>query len=243
MVVEIPRWSNQKMEIATKEDLNPIKQDVKKDLLRYVKNVFPHKGYIWNYGALPQTWEDPDHIDPDTGCKGDNDPIDVCEIGSKVHPRGSVIQVKILGVMALVDEGETDWKLIAIDVKDPDAAKLNDISDVEKEYPGFIRATREWFTIYKIPDGKPANQFGFNGEAKDRQFAEKVILETNQYWKSWISNPDPHELKKTSATIEGPFRTEDTEAILNASAPLGPVVRLTDEEQMAVDKWHYVSFE
>lgn len=31
-----------------------------------------------------QTWEDPGHTDKDTGCCGDNDPIDVCEIGSKV---------------------------------------------------------------------------------------------------------------------------------------------------------------
>lgn len=41
-------------QIATKEPLNPIKQDMKKGKLRYVANIFPHKGYIWNYGALPQ---------------------------------------------------------------------------------------------------------------------------------------------------------------------------------------------
>lgn len=35
-----------------------------------------------------QTWEDPGHKDENTGCCGDNDPIDVCEIGSKVmHPK------------------------------------------------------------------------------------------------------------------------------------------------------------
>jgi len=33
---------------------------------------------------LWQTWEDPHHVDPHTGQKGDNDPIDVCEIGQKV---------------------------------------------------------------------------------------------------------------------------------------------------------------
>lgn len=84
MVVEAPRWSNAKMEvkktsvfmrnntnlhpnvkansinmcfsvqIATKEPLNPIKQDTKKEKLRFVANIFPYKGYIWNYGALPQ---------------------------------------------------------------------------------------------------------------------------------------------------------------------------------------------
>lgn len=42
------------MQIATKEALNPIKQDFKKGKLRYVHNCFPYHGYIWNYGALPQ---------------------------------------------------------------------------------------------------------------------------------------------------------------------------------------------
>lgn len=41
-------------QIATKDPLNPLKQDIKKGNLRYVANVFPHKGYIWNYGAIPQ---------------------------------------------------------------------------------------------------------------------------------------------------------------------------------------------
>ena len=153
MVVEVPRWTNAKMEIDLKEKMNPIKQDVKKGKLRYVANCFPHKGYIWNYGAIPQTWEDPEHVDESTKCKGDGDPVDVCEIGHKVHPMGSVIQVKILGTVAMIDEGETDWKMLAIDVTDPLAEKLNDVADIEREMPGFLAATVEWFKVYKMPDG------------------------------------------------------------------------------------------
>ena len=41
-------------QIAVGEELNPIKQDVKKGKLRYVNNCFPYHGYLWNYGALPQ---------------------------------------------------------------------------------------------------------------------------------------------------------------------------------------------
>lgn len=33
---------------------NPIKQDIKKGKLRFVRNCFPHKGYLWNYGAFPR---------------------------------------------------------------------------------------------------------------------------------------------------------------------------------------------
>lgn len=36
--------------------------------------------------------------------------------------RGEVIQVKVLGTLALIDEGETDWKVIAINIEDPEAA-------------------------------------------------------------------------------------------------------------------------
>lgn len=41
-------------QISKEEALNPIKQDVKKGKLRFVRNCFPHKGYLWNYGAFPQ---------------------------------------------------------------------------------------------------------------------------------------------------------------------------------------------
>jgi inorganic pyrophosphatase len=47
--------------------------------------------------------------------------------------------------MALLDEGETDWKVIVVDVQDSLASKLNDIEDVERNLPGLIRATNEWF--------------------------------------------------------------------------------------------------
>lgn len=54
MVVEIPRWTNAKLEISKSEPFNPIVQDTKKGKLRFVRNCFPHHGYIWNYGAFPQ---------------------------------------------------------------------------------------------------------------------------------------------------------------------------------------------
>jgi inorganic pyrophosphatase len=112
-------------QISKDEPFNPIKQDIKKGKLRYVRNCFPHHGYIWNYGAFPQTWEDPTVAHPETKAVGDNDPLDVCEIGETVAYPGQVKQVKVLGTLALLDEGETDWKVIVIDVNDPLAPKLN----------------------------------------------------------------------------------------------------------------------
>lgn len=246
MVVEVPRWSNAKMEIATKEGLNPIKQDVKKDALRYVKNIFPHHGYIWNYGAIPQTWEDPNHLDESTKCRGDNDPIDVCEIGERVHERGAVVQVKILGVFGLIDEGETDWKLMAIDVNDPLASKLNDIGDIEKHKVGLLKATHEWFQWYKVPDGKPQNKFAFDGKPKDRQFAENIITSTHEYWKKLITSP-PDATVNTSGldcrcvtVTDCPYKVDNSQAIVDSSPAPSEPKEITVEEQQAIDKWYHV---
>lgn len=112
--------------------------------------------------------------------------------------------------MALIDEGETDWKVIVVDVTDPLADRLNDIEDVERHLPGLIRATNEWFRydfivhitlfdciteddcrIYKIPDGKPENPFAFSGEAKNKKYATEIIHECHEAWRRLIFGQSP----------------------------------------------------
>lgn len=85
---EIPKNTKAKFEISTKEISNPVAQDIKKGKLRDY-----HGPIYWNYGALPQTWEDPNVKHPVVGCIGDNDPLDVVEIGSATLASGSVHQV------------------------------------------------------------------------------------------------------------------------------------------------------
>lgn len=45
---------------------------------------------------------------------------------------------------------------------------LPDIEDVRRMKPGYLEATVDWFRRYKVPDGKPENQFAFNGEFKGK---------------------------------------------------------------------------
>ncbi len=47
---------------AQDEEKTPIKQDVKKGKLRF----YPYN-INWNYGLLPQTWEDPGHRNQEAG--------------------------------------------------------------------------------------------------------------------------------------------------------------------------------
>lgn len=152
-----------------------------------IADVCPFKGYPCNYGALPQactsrainhacmtarltsqqTWEDPGIEDSKTGIPGDDDPLDVCEIGDGVAYCGEVKRVKPLGAFAVLDEGETDWKIVAIDVNDPLASKLSDIHDVKTSFPGFLDSLKTWYRVYKVPDGKPENVIALEGKVED----------------------------------------------------------------------------
>ena len=174
MLTEIPKMTLKKMEVDTKAPGNPIKQDEKKGKARLY-----HGPIFWNYGCLPQTWEDP-NVKGDGevgGAFGDDDPVDVVEIGAASLAMGSFTPVKVLGCLSMIDDGELDWKVIAI----------NDVADIEKFYPGTVSGIREWFRWYKTPDGKPVNGFGHGERALNAAETIEVIKETNGHYKKLIS--------------------------------------------------------
>ena len=140
--------------------------------------------------------------------------------------------------MALLDEGETDWKIMVIDINDPLAPKLNDVEDVERHLPGLIRASNEWFRIYKIPDGKPENQFAFSGECKNRKYAMDVVRECAEAWERLITGKtNAGGISLANTTVQhSPQRVDP--ASLNIPqgenllpAPIDP----------SIDKWFYIS--
>ena len=230
MVVEIPRWSNAKFEISKEVALNPITQDTKKGKLRFVNNIFPFKGYMHNYGAIPQTWEDPTVEEfVTTGLKGDNDPLDCCEIGSSVLKTGDIKKVKILGSLGLIDDGELDWKVIVIDVSDPLAKKINNLKDVETHLPGLLNHTREWFRNYKIPQGKPQNEFAFKEEYLDRAKTLDIIQRCNNSWNRLMTNKVAKDFNKLPLIK----KATDNIQVEESSRTDAPVPKETDI-------WYYV---
>jgi inorganic pyrophosphatase len=179
MLTEIPKMTLKKMEVDTKAEGNPIKQDEKKGKARLY-----HGPIFWNYGCLPQTWEDP-NVKGDAevgGAFGDDDPVDVVEIGAASLGMGSFTPVKVLGCLSMIDDGELDWKVIAINAADEHAAEINDVGDIEKFYPGTVSGIREWFRWYKTPDDKPVNGFGHGERALNAAETKEVIKETHGHY-------------------------------------------------------------
>ena len=175
MVVEIPRFTHAKFEISRDLKLNPIIQDQKNGANRYLPNVFPWHGHVCNYGAFPQTWENPFMEDAWTGLNGDKDPIDVCEVGSSPFPTGAVVPVRVLGILGLLDSAETDWKVIVINSEEAKAKNINTLEDLNMASPDIADTVREFFRYYKVPSGNPENKFAFDGEIRDKDFALDVL--------------------------------------------------------------------
>merc|ERR1719424_828801 len=182
MLTEIPKMSLKKMEVDTKAPGNPIKQDEKKGKARLY-----HGPIFWNYGCLPKTWEDPNVKGDAGGAFGDDDPVDVVEIGAASLSMGSFTPVKVLGCLSMIDDGELDWKIIAINSADEHAASINDVDDIEKFYPGTVSGIREWFRWYKTPDDKPVNGFGHGERALNAAETKEVIKETHGQYLKLIS--------------------------------------------------------
>ncbi|ODV96827.1 hypothetical protein PACTADRAFT_48638 [Pachysolen tannophilus NRRL Y-2460] len=236
MVVEIPRWTNAKFEINTKIEGNPITQDIKKGKVRFVNNIFPHHGYMHNYGAIPQTWEDPTVKNSSLDLFGDGDPLDVIEIGSQILELGQVKKVKILGSLALIDDGELDWKIVVINVEDEASNNLNDIEDVYKQFPQLLEETRRWFKLYKLPTGKPENTFAFDGEYKSKLETLEIIEECHQSWKNLINGKtDSKKISTKNSTIEGSIGYTNFQTLSSITEENLPDTEIPSE----VDKIYY----
>jgi len=175
---EIPKGVTAKLEVQKKVANNPIMQDTKKGALRY----YTYGPTFFNYGMLPRTWEDPAKKGF-KGTVGDNDPLDVMEVGSKPFKVGEVRQVKVLGDLELIDQGELDHKIIVIDVNDPLAPRLNSASDLKQVMPGVLEKLIEWLKYYKTTDGKAVNELA-SDTPKTAAEASAVIAECHDSWKA-----------------------------------------------------------
>jgi len=177
-VNEIPHGTTAKLECNLLEQHNPLAQDESDGAPR-------HYGLptTFNYGFAPQTWEDPTDVHPDIGLLGDADPVDVVEISGEPLPAGACVAVKPLGALALIDQGEIDWKILALRADHPLASGITCAESLEEAIPGKVDAVREWFRTYKTLEGKPPNDYGFAGLLRDAEYARQVLDEAHEVWK------------------------------------------------------------
>ena len=158
VVIEIPAGSNEKWEVDKRDGL--LRWEHEQGQPRVVAYV----GYPGNYGMVPRT------LLP-TELGGDGDPLDVLVIGKRVE-RGLIQRCRIIGVLALVDRGEVDDKLLAV-AEGNALSDLQDLEQLDARYPGVRQIVETWFANYKGP-GQLVTR-GWSGPERALQILEAAV--------------------------------------------------------------------
>lgn len=78
--------------------------------------------YPFNYGLIPQTWNE-----------YDNDPLDVILLGKESLLPGVLVPCRVVGILSVDDSGERDDKVLAVPSGDKSLAHINDITDIDEQ--------------------------------------------------------------------------------------------------------------
>jgi len=144
VVIEIPAGTNQKWEVNKESGI------VEHEIVNGVPRVVQYLPYPGNYGFIPQTI-----LTKEKG--GDGDPLDVLVLGESVE-RGTILEVEVIGILKLLDRGEQDDKIIAVDLNSV-FAEVNSIEMLENNFQGITDIIEIWFENYKGVNMMKSNGF------------------------------------------------------------------------------------
>jgi inorganic pyrophosphatase len=155
VIIEIPKGSNNKYEI-----------DKETGLIALDRANYSTAPYPVDYGFAPQTlWDD-------------NDALDVIVLTTWPLDVGIVARVRPIAVMEMDDDGESDYKIIAVPRDD---RRWEDVQDLEDVNQHNLHEIQHFFETYKKLNGKNHEVVihGFKGAEE----AKKAILKSIQMYK------------------------------------------------------------
>jgi inorganic pyrophosphatase len=151
-IIEIPKGSRAKYELDKESGL------IKLDRVLYSSVYYPV-----NYGFIPQSY-----------CN-DKDPLDILVLSMIELTPMCIVAAKVIGVMQMVDGGETDNKIIAVAAGDPSVSHYNDIDELP---PHFISELRNFFEDYKKLEKKSVEV----DEFLNKKSAMAIVAESFVYY-------------------------------------------------------------
>ena len=109
VVIEIPKGSHNKYEF-----------DEKTGVFKLDRVLYSPFHYPLDYGFIPQTRSE------------DGDHLDALVIGSDPLFPSCLLAARPIGILHMIDSGELDFKVLAVQAKNPRFENIKDIKDVER---------------------------------------------------------------------------------------------------------------
>lgn len=127
-IIEIPRGSKAKYEL-----------DKSTGILKLDRVLYSSVHYPANYGFIPHSYCD------------DKDPLDILVLSSVAIEPMCLVEAKVIGVMRMLDNNESDDKIIAVAKNDMSVNHINDVKDLG---PHTALEIQRFFEDYKKLENK-----------------------------------------------------------------------------------------
>ncbi|PIQ91393.1 MAG: inorganic diphosphatase [Parcubacteria group bacterium CG11_big_fil_rev_8_21_14_0_20_39_22] len=149
VIIEIPRGSKNKYEI-----------DKKTGLIALDRAMHSAQDYPFDYGFVPQTlWDD-------------GDALDVLILSTYPIYPGVLVRVRPVALLNMIDDGDSDVKVIAVPEKDPRWDDVQDLKDINKHT---LKEIEHFFATYKKIQGKEVETKGFGDAGAAKEAFEKGL--------------------------------------------------------------------
>ncbi|KKT89174.1 MAG: Inorganic pyrophosphatase [Parcubacteria group bacterium GW2011_GWC1_45_9] len=152
-LVEIPKGSQNKYEF-----------DKELGVIRLDRAFYSAVYSPLDYGFIPQTLSE------------DGDPLDILVMGNEPLVPGCLVEARPVGLLKMIDSGEPDSKVLAVQEKNPRFATIKDLEDIEKFSPHLLEEIGHYFETYKHLQGKEVKVAGW----ENKSAAEKEILASQE---------------------------------------------------------------
>lgn len=151
-IIEIKAGTNKKYEY------DPLKKEIVIDKENGKERVIDFLPYPGNYGFIPSTLSK-------TDSGGDGDALDVLVISESIAT-GTVIETLPIALLKLIDDGEIDYKVIAVPVdKKKQIINATSYENLVTNYPKLLEIVELWFLNYNKNDISTIEGWGDEKEA------------------------------------------------------------------------------
>lgn len=157
-IIEIPKNTRAKYEL-----------DKESGLLLMDRVLYSSMYYPANYGFIPKTYCD------------DKDPLDILVLSQITVVPMCIVSAKVIGVMRMIDNGESDDKIIAVAENDMSVSHINDINELPEH---FIKELKNFFEDYK----KLENKTVIIEEFQDAETAKEIVLQSMRDYEAYIAS-------------------------------------------------------
>jgi inorganic pyrophosphatase len=155
-----PELVNAVIEIPL-EGISKYEYDKELHVFRLDRNLFSPVHYPGDYGFIPSTLGD------------DGDPLDVLVLVDTPSFPGCIQEVRPIGVLEMIDQGQGDEKILAVGEGNP---RYNDVYSYSDIYPHILKEITHFFSIYKDLEGKSVQVNGW----KDAAAAREIIVKSQK---------------------------------------------------------------